>query len=110
MKLDELLKKIKDRADKATSGPWAAYKPGKIRTDVGCSEFRVYKIMDPCDANFIAHARTDVPRLIEVIEYAEATIASILLKEKDIYLAKQISEAYQSQKAKILQGAKDEQG
>lgn len=73
---NEDLKAIRERAEKATSGPW--------RTEWGHDEFRSRKkvvgtriicgmqfelhMPIPNDAEFIAHARTDVPALLDEIE------------------------------------------
>ena len=70
---EEELTLIKQRADKATKGPWKAFVEGRdmqsassfIKTQgedielIGASE---------ADYDFIANARQDIPRLIEEIE------------------------------------------
>ena len=73
------LAQIQDRADKATDGPW------KIETHYGMSQSRRRQIVVPGwmtpiavlgqenpygdpDAVFIAHARTDVPRLVAAVQ------------------------------------------
>lgn len=63
------LDEIEARANAATEGPWNVFMdridhPGRslvaVAYDVGCDE----------DAEFIAHARTDVPALVAVARYA----------------------------------------
>ena len=63
------LDEIEARTTAATEGPWNVFMgridhPGRsliaVAYDVGCDE----------DADFIAHARTDVPALVAVARYA----------------------------------------
>jgi hypothetical protein len=66
------ISEIQDRVDAATPGPWKNFDPGwryvvDPHNDSICdlptgSEF--------ADANFIAHARSDIPRLLAEVEYA----------------------------------------
>jgi hypothetical protein len=67
---DEELKVIRERCEKATPGPWRA--DGRyIETIEGAEEeMAIYDEggHDELDAEFIAHAREDVPRLLEEIE------------------------------------------
>lgn len=65
----ELLE-IKDRAGKATAGPWAVHRP--LNSFGGTSETRLIgpKDIDSIDWDFIAHSREDIPRLIECLEKA----------------------------------------
>lgn len=69
----ERLAEIKERTEKATPGPWDAYTvPGMNRSSdgysaVGIAETEVQVTRDAggwFDADFIAHARTDVPALV----------------------------------------------
>lgn len=74
------LKEIKERAKKATPGPWVWRVPGYL-----CNKYIDALILDSnctckCDSgvwssgvedsDFIAHARTDIPKLIEALEEA----------------------------------------
>lgn len=70
---DEELAAVKARAEKATSGPWESYSvPGRNRSAAGyaaveVAETEVQVTRDVggwFDADFIAHARTDVPALV----------------------------------------------
>ena len=69
---DSELKKIKDRCDKAKSGPWISYIEGRDHT---CGSNFIATEGDDIeltgatieDQDFIAAARTDVPALIEEI-------------------------------------------
>lgn len=68
--LTDLLDEIQNRADKATEGPWDAYsvpasrgKAGYSAVEVSDTEVQVTRDAGGwSDANFIAHAREDVPR------------------------------------------------
>lgn len=64
---------IRERAEKATPGPWESYSvPGRNRSAAGyaaveVAETEVQVVRDAggwFDADFIAHARTDVPALV----------------------------------------------
>ena len=69
------LDEIEARANAATEGPWEAY-PG-YQTDFGAwmsaavdtagGEYLVVEAERDKDADFIAHARTDVPALVEAL-------------------------------------------
>lgn len=80
MKLEEFLAQVKAREEKATAGPWD-YEPtyvysGKIhRVKLPFPEGQSHTFYS-CgdgkraneDAEFIAHARTDIPRLVKMVE------------------------------------------
>ena len=90
---EQRLQEIKQRAEKATSGPWKVYQDA-ISTSIG-TEFihpqlngpmpvitDAYHVggainiyIDDADAEFIAHARQDVPALVAEIERLQNTIA-----------------------------------
>lgn len=77
------LQKIRDRADKATPGPWVSITgdgpfgtQSNVRTTEGWPEViasrtivGAVKPVEQQESNFafIAHARTDVPRLVELV-------------------------------------------
>lgn len=84
--LQDALGQIKERAEKATEGPWAYepeacgpggewYRPARAYAEIGLygpdgvegEELTVGGGLT-ADAEFIAHARTDIPRLVEAIE------------------------------------------
>ena len=79
--LTDLLDEIQDRVDRATKGPWDAYLVSASRREAGYSavevsdtEVQVTRDVDSWfDADFIAHARQDIPRLIAEIERLRAT-------------------------------------
>ena len=70
--LTDLLDEIQDRVDRATKGPWDAYSMPASRREAGysaveVSDTEVQVTRDAgswFDADFIAHARGDVPRLV----------------------------------------------
>lgn len=98
--IDKLLKEIEDRADKAADGPWEPHelswyygarslvkghshgRKGTIfqinhSSGIGCAEnpledgTNCLNDWEPQDnAIFIAHARTDIPRLVKALRYA----------------------------------------
>ena len=68
---DADLAEIERRAEAATKGPWRAY---TVQTGEFAGEFGVIsdashiaKPDNPDDAAFVAHARTDIPRLLKEI-------------------------------------------
>lgn len=72
----EQLESIKERAEMATSGPWfkgaERYVESNIR-DTDDGEWTADNIAEtntnnPFDAEFIAHARDDVPELVATVE------------------------------------------
>ena len=75
--LTDLLKQISDRADKATEGPWRPYVrsgiPGEyfITSEIHDDDFPniVHEVYEWRNTNFIAHARTDVPRLVKALAW-----------------------------------------
>lgn len=84
------LAEIRKRADSATPGPWRMWNPsegpshlvvdGKIAwlSAVSASGFGDDETIPHwSDANFIAHAREDIPRLLDLIVEQRATIAPL---------------------------------
>ena len=78
--LNQLLDEIEQRADKATSGPWgmdelesydgdsvACWIIGNIQIETGDDWWISVEPDYKGDAQFIAHARTDVPRLVKAL-------------------------------------------
>ena len=73
--LTDLLDEIQDRADRATEGPWEAYSVPASRREAGysaveVSDTEVQVTRDAgswFDADFIARARDDVPRLVAAL-------------------------------------------
>lgn len=79
------LQEIKARAEKATPGPWTIEDEGdalvakrcpEIEDDyVGCfSNLCLGECKNTDDSEFIAASRTDIPKLIDALEEAIATI------------------------------------
>ncbi len=68
---EERLKEIEERASKATKGPWFKEVDGDqpwfwvTGTDKSADAIASYT--EPADAEFIVHARTDVPELIAYV-------------------------------------------
>lgn len=76
------LKAIRERCEKATPGPWEAHiqtgpyrtrnYAGKVKAPIPIGEhssFRVHpNLLYEGDVHFIAHARTDIPSLLDEVE------------------------------------------
>ena len=67
-------KAIRERADKATPGPWGYYERGcpEFGYDLGLPSGTRGAFEREADAAFIAHARYDVPALLDALAAAEA--------------------------------------
>lgn len=63
------IKAIEARAAAATPGPWEASKDGWT---AWAGNVKIADYLDPDNAEFIAHARTDIPRLLDYIKELEA--------------------------------------
>jgi len=77
----EEIETIKTRCEKATPGPWKSYIEG--REEMSGSDFIMTGGEDiyltgatADDQDFIAHARQDIPRLIEEIERLKKLVES----------------------------------
>lgn len=64
----EQLNAIKERAAKATPGPWYSHADGTIFLEHTKEIADVWTDNDKSDAEFIAHAREDVPALVAEVE------------------------------------------
>ena len=64
------LDEIEARANAATEGPWDLIGGGEYVTPVGIMVAPDDGGVNGADAEFIAHARTDVPALVAVARYA----------------------------------------
>lgn len=64
------LSEIKERAEKATVGPWRseADEQGHFVTVFNYDHGEYFAVSDKADAEFVAHARQDVPDLIAEVE------------------------------------------
>ena len=84
------LEEIRARAEKATEGPWEVEGPSMpgpddslaVTTDGGVVAY-VQPTVD--DAEFIAHSRTDVPKLVAALEAVEAIAKHVSQQAVDIY-------------------------
>lgn len=70
---DERLRQIRERAEKATPGPW---------TNDGCDISdpigrRICFIRDDDDADFMAHTREDIPALLAEVERLRERLADM---------------------------------
>lgn len=64
--LQDALDQIKARAERATEGPWEI--SGSLIEGPRYAVGQAFGIKWRDDLDFIAHARTDVPRLVEAVE------------------------------------------
>lgn len=62
------LKNIRERAEAATAGPWELIGGGEYVTGVSILVAPDDGGVTDCDAEFIAHARADLPRLLDAVE------------------------------------------
>jgi hypothetical protein len=95
MSIELELRKIKERAEKATEGPWV-YDVGNLEVESHADKFYRHVVVHvkndlgdrikegrchyDVDAEFIAHARTDIPKLLRVIERLEAQRNHFILR------------------------------
>jgi hypothetical protein len=86
MTKDEI-RAIRERAGKASEGPWESHgdSPGKPPMVWDNSGDAIVSQMpngrpyfEPEDANFIAHARTDVPALCDAVEEARKVLRKVI--------------------------------
>ena len=78
------LQAIRERAEKATAGPWHAYFDGGIADTFSVREDHrkltdlIHAIpQDECDAAFIAHAREDIPALLARVDELTAVLENM---------------------------------
>ncbi|MEH7521745.1 hypothetical protein V7149_00460 [Bacillus sp. JJ1503] len=75
---NEQLDAIRERVEKATSGPWfVKYGLDSAEVFVGDKRWIVAEIPKVSNAEFIAHAREDVPKLIAEIERLNEAIQQL---------------------------------
>ena len=86
MKKEEL-EAIKRRCDAATAGPWRVEHginvicaDGKTATGATGTDAEYWHNRDKSNAEFIAHARTDIPNLIEEIEKLQEQVSELRRK------------------------------
>lgn len=76
---DEELREIEQRAELATKGPWVIISIDDVFAYV-CFDSLPYKVAEVLslrDAEFIAHAREDVPRLVEEVRRLNSELTRI---------------------------------
>ena len=93
MSIDFPIPEIRARCDAATPGPWVShgvdcyhcghYPPVGNNRYLICPESRqgtplAEGVLKYSDAAFIAHARTDLPRALEAIDYLEEKVSNLL--------------------------------
>ena len=73
---EQRLQEIKKRADRATTGPWfCSWSTFEEFAKVNIEGFCITDELNDFDAEFIAHAREDVPALVVEIDRLQNTIA-----------------------------------
>ena len=91
------LNEIEARANAATEGPWMGirYPDGFLGRVIGGNGFGVAEdFPDDADAKFIAHARTDVPWLLEQVKLRDKALEAVLEMHE---LAQPITAAFGTQ-------------
>lgn len=77
----EQLNAIKERAEKATPGPWVArglnvLDYARVEVDINDYESKiVVKSTNNSDIKFIAHAREDIPQLVAEVERMQSLLS-----------------------------------
>lgn len=67
----KLFPDIRERLEKATPGPWNAFKYPDVKSHtVSAKESVASKIKNSEDADFIAHSPTDIARLLKAVDLA----------------------------------------
>jgi hypothetical protein len=68
---------IRERAEAASPGPWDFSTHWVWRTELDGRRARSFAIVhdNPDDARFIAHSRTDIPALLDIIEEMREVLA-----------------------------------
>lgn len=84
----ETLNRIRNQANNATEGPWVGirYPDGLLGRVIVSGELGVCiaeDFPDDADAEFIAHARTDVPWLLEQVGLRDKALEAVLELHKD---------------------------
>lgn len=105
MTKDELLA-IKARAEAATRGPWEDDNGYRVYADDGSLCIVETKHLDgtPADNAFIAHARTDVPALVEEIRRLRALCGRAADKLDEYWDDGPAGEGWQSKELQALVG------
>jgi len=82
MTLPPNLQAVRDRADKATAGPWKASNGDKVFYVSSKSHSghiaKVYPKNADANANFMTASRTDVPALLDLIETLAGALDGVL--------------------------------
>jgi hypothetical protein len=101
------IQEIEERAEKATPGPWSAFQWGdgsQKDTDawnVGATATEIVLVYDAFirDAEFIAHSRQDIPKLIAALREARAVLQHVRNRIRDPLMRKYILEVLERDNA-----------
>lgn len=99
MSLEDKLKEIKNRCEAATEGPWEPAYKTVISRNHRHLEFDIPD--SESDAQFIAHARTDLPMLLEMVETIMDLIEKSAAEEYKLFIfnnIESIAEKYSESK------------
>ncbi len=77
--LEKYLKSVKERCEKATEGPWVLNDRNNVIQNSNKAE--VAESYYTNDADFIATSRTDVQRLLDIIEVLEINLSDVMKPE-----------------------------
>jgi hypothetical protein len=95
------LDEIEARANAATEGPWEAavyeygMQDGRIRV-TSPSDSGLYNLAEdvlPADAAFIAHARTDIPALLDTVREQQEEIRRYAAEDAEAFMMRQVTES-----------------
>ena len=83
MTIESRLAEIQARVENATHGPWSVYRGDRIGTYITRPDLagvaREWSLTwSDADAEFIAHARTDVPWLLGQVELRDKALEAVL--------------------------------
>jgi hypothetical protein len=79
---DERKQQIRERAERATYGPWRVGMESSYTRQVTAGGRRLMGRIGPNDAEFIAHSRTDIPDLLAEVDTLTARVGE-LERERD---------------------------
>ena len=101
------LEEIRSRAEKATEGPWELRGGGEWIHPFGIEVGPMDEGEIPvADAEFIAHSRTDVPKLVAALEAVEG-IGPYLLSEHPTQQAVLVAKGWDSARSTILRAIQE---
>lgn len=94
---EQRLAEIRSRAEAATPGPWQSECEGDLVTagplSLTLADFTWRRKPNPADAPFVAHARDDIPWLLDLVQQQARVIADLAEESDAARLAMRYREA-----------------